>query len=55
MQKQIPQNVPSFAPSISFTILAKFETVIFIKTEQKRNEKRKEKKKKKKTSQESKY
>ena len=48
MQKQIPQNVPSFAPSISFTILAKFETVIFIKTEQKRNEKRKEKKKKKK-------
>ena len=45
MQKQIPQNVPSFAPSISFTILAKFETVIFIKPEQKRNEKRKEKKK----------
>ena len=48
MQKQIPQNVPSFAPSISFTILAKFETVIFIKPEQKRNEKRKEKKKSKK-------
>ena len=48
MQKQIPQNVPSFAPSISFTILAKFETVIFIKTEQKRNEKKKRKEKKEK-------
>ena len=36
VRQQIPKNVPGLAPSIYFTVLAKFQTMTYIKKERKR-------------------